>query len=1010
MGKDTDVDLEEFWAKTLKIHWGIEAKLSTLPGELDQNFLAQQKDGSKCILKIMRPECSDWLIKAQINVIDHLNNKDVELKVPKVWKSSVGTSFIREVDWSGNERLIWVQNYIPGKCYAEIKQKSTDISFDIGVTLGNIAQALSDYKDENLIRDFKWNLPGSLWIKKHISVIGDINRLKIVSKIIDDFEEILPKLYNLRQQTTHNDPNDYNILITGKKYQSLNVSGMIDFGDICVAPRICDLSIAAAYIVLENSKPEKMLAALVAGYNSVYPLTIEEVDLVWRLLRIRLAVSVVNSTLLASKNLDDAYITISQDPAWRFLENSNINEGLITARLRNICGMPVVEGADRIIDWIQNKSNEFSPLLGSQLASCEMKSLSVENTSVPQDPFELKSDEAKAIGFDFCGQANIWLGFYNEPRLIYTAPAFRMGPWKASNRRTVHIAIDVFADEGSKLFAPLDGEVFTAEYRDSQLDYGGVIILKHATPNKDEFFTLYGHLDPIFLNKLKVGDRVEKGQNFCQLGAPDVNGGWAPHVHFQLALTTDGMEADWPGVADPDDLNFWNAICPNPASLLNLKDIDCLYESGDKREVLDDRLKYFGGNLSVAYDDPILIARAWRHHIFDEWGRPYLDAYNNVPHVGHSHPKINEATFDQLKKVNSNTRYLHPLQSKFARKILSKLPSGLEVCYFVNSGSEANELALRLAQAHSGKKGIITPDEGYFGNTTGALSISAYKFKKPNGVGQADWVEIIEMPDDYRGSFKKDDPDRAVKFANLVDDAIERLNSKGVGLSGFIMETFPSVGGQIIPPQGYLEQVYSKIREHGGVCIADEVQTGLGRLGDYYFGFEFQKVNPDIVVLGKPLGNGHPLGAVITTREISESFNNGIEFFSTFGGSNLSCRIGTEVLNIVDEEKLQKNAKTVGDFLIFGFHELKKKFKFIGDVRGMGLFIGLEIIRNDGSEATELCAYIKNKMRENRILIGSDGPKDNIIKIRPPLTIELEDAQMLLTTLSEVLEGTLDWN
>jgi 4-aminobutyrate aminotransferase-like enzyme len=470
------------------------------------------------------------------------------------------------------------------------------------------------------------------------------------------------------------------------------------------------------------------------------------------------------------------------------------------------------------------------------------------------------------------------------------------------------------------------------------------------------------------------------------------------------------MEADWPGVADPDDLNFWNAICPNPASLLNLKDIDCLYESGDKREVLDDRLKYFGGNLSVAYDDPILIARAWRHHIFDEWGRPYLDAYNNVPHVGHSHPKINEAAFDQLKKVNSNTRYLHPLQSKFARKILSKLPSGLEVCYFVNSGSEANELALRLAQAHSGKKGIITPDEGYFGNTTGALSISAYKFKKPNGVGQADWVEIIEMPDDYRGSFKKDDPDRAVKFANLVDDAIERLNSKGVGLSGFIMETFPSVGGQIIPPQGYLEQVYSKIREHGGVCIADEVQTGLGRLGDYYFGFEFQKVNPDIVVLGKPLGNGHPLGAVITTREISESFNNGIEFFSTFGGSNLSCRIGTEVLNIVDEEKLQKNAKTVGDFLNFGFHELKKKFKFIGDVRGMGLFIGLEIIRNDGSEATELCAYIKNKMRENRILIGSDGPKDNIIKIRPPLTIELEDAQMLLTTLSEVLEGTLDWN
>ena len=1009
MDKGPNIDLENFWERILKIHWGIEADLSALPGELDLNFLAEDKNGAKCILKIMRNDCPDWLIKAQIEAIEHLNNKDPSLKVPKVLKSSQGASFIREEDYSGSERLIWLQTFIPGKCYAEIKQKSTSTSFDVGVSLGNMATALADYKNESLVRDFKWNLPGSLWIKKYFSVIENAARLKIISKIADDFEEILPKLSSLGQQTIHNDPNDYNILISGEKYQSLTVSGIIDFGDICVAPRVCDLSIAGAYIVLNNSEPEKMLAAFVSGYHSVYPLNTEEVDLVWRLLRMRLAVSVVNSTLLASKNPEDAYIIISQAPAWDFLENFSINEGLIKARLRNSCGMPVVEGADRIVDWIKKESNNFSPLFGTNLANLEIKSLSVENTSVPQNPFDLRNDEAKNIGFEIGDGASFWLGYYNEPRLIYTAPAFRLGPWKASNRRTVHIAIDVFADEGTELFAPLDGEVFTAEYRDNQLDYGGVIILKHITPSKDEFFTLYGHLDPVFLNNIKVGDKIAKGQKFCQLGASEVNGGWAPHVHFQLALTTDGMEADWPGVADPDDLRFWNAVCPNPAALLNLKNLDCLYQPSSKKEVMNDRLKHFGGNLSVSYNDPILVSRAWKHHIFDEWGRPYLDAYNNVPHVGHSHPRINQVALDQLNKVNSNTRYLHPLQSMFAKKISSKLPNDLEVCYFVNSGSEANELALRLARAHSGKKGIITPDEGYFGNTTGALSISAYKFKKPNGVGQADWVEIIEVPDDYRGSFKKNDPDRAIKFANLIDGAIEKLNTKGIGLSAFIMETFPSVGGQIIPPQGYLEQVYNKIRKQGGVCIADEVQTGLGRLGDYYFGFEFQNVKPDIVVLGKPLGNGHPIGAVITTQEISESFNNGIEFFSTFGGSNLSCRIGIEVLDIVDEEKFQQNAKTVGYFLISGFTELKKKFDFIGDVRGMGLFIGVEIIGSDGSEDSELCGYIKNKMRENRILIGSDGPKDNVIKIRPPLTIELEDAQMLLTILSEILEGTEDW-
>ena len=229
MAGGSDVDLEKFWAGALKLHWGIEAKLSALPGELDQNFLAQEKNGTKYILKIMRNNCPVWLIKAQVEAIEHLHNKDPLLKVPKVLKSSEATFFIPEADCSGNERLIWVQTYISGKCYAKIKQKTPDISFDVGVALGNMAKALADYKNQRLVRDFKWNLPGSLWIKKYFSVIQNTSRLKIISKIVDDFEEILPKLSSFNNQTVHNDPNDYNILISGKKYHSLNVSGIIDF-------------------------------------------------------------------------------------------------------------------------------------------------------------------------------------------------------------------------------------------------------------------------------------------------------------------------------------------------------------------------------------------------------------------------------------------------------------------------------------------------------------------------------------------------------------------------------------------------------------------------------------------------------------------------------------------------------------------------------------------------------------------------------------------------------------
>ena len=696
-------------------------------------------------------------------------------------------------------------------------------------------------------------------------------------------------------------------------------------------------------------------------------------------------------------------MTISQAPAWRFLEGHNLHSGLLSARLRAACGMPVVEGAERVMDWLHSERGNFAPLMGTDLKDAPMGSLSVENSTWPQNPFHMPLQEAARVGEEFEDGGKIWLGYYHEPRLIYTEPAFRKGPHKASNRRTVHLAVDAFAPAGTPMFAPLAGEVFVVENRTGHLDYGGVIILRHETPAGDPFYTLYGHLDPECCERLAQGDQIEKGAQFCRLGDASMNGGWAPHVHFQLALTTQGIEADWPGVGDPDEMYMWRAICPNPAALLNLPDEKCRYQPTNKDTIRKGRQDHFGDNLSLTYSDPVMLLRGWKHHLFDEWGRPYLDAYNNVPHVGHAHPRIQAVAADQLKRMNSNTRYLHPAQTAFADKILSKLPDHLEVCFFVNSGSEANELALRLARAHTGAKGMVTPDHGYHGNTTGVIDVSAYKFNAKGGIGKSNWVELVEVADDYRGSFQRDDADRAQKFADLVDPAIEALQERGQGVAGFIAETFPSVGGQIIPPRGYLPAVYKKIRAAGGICIADEVQTGLGRLGDYYFGFEHQGASPDIVVMGKPIGNGHPIGVLVTTRAIADSFAKGPEFFSTFGGSTLSCRMGKEVLDIVDDEDLQENARLMGADLIAGLKALEAKHSCVDDIRGMGLFLGVELINADGSEATQICAYVKNRMRDHRILIGSEGPKDNILKIRPPLTIDAEGVQMILTVLDSVL-------
>ncbi|MDG1425059.1 MAG: aminotransferase class III-fold pyridoxal phosphate-dependent enzyme, partial [Paracoccaceae bacterium] len=337
-------------------------------------------------------------------------------------------------------------------------------------------------------------------------------------------------------------------------------------------------------------------------------------------------------------------------------------------------------------------------------------------------------------------------------------------------------------------------------------------------------------------------------------------------------------------------------------------------------------------------------------------------------------------------------------------------PDNLSVCMFVNSGSEANELALRLARAHSGGKDTIVLDEAYHGNTTGAIDISPYKFNRKNGVGKPEWVEIIAFPDDYQGAFLRDDPLAGEKFAALTDAAIDNIRRRGGRLACFIAETFPSVGGQIIPPKGYLEAVYSRVRAEGGVCIADEVQTGLGRLGENYFAFEEQGVVPDIIVLGKPLGNGHPIGAVVTTPEIADSFDNGVEFFSTFGASTLSCRIGKEVLDIVDQENLSQNAKIVGNRLLNGMELLKDKYDVVGDVRGRGLFLGLELVKDKVSKmpASALTCFVIERMRSKHVLLGTEGPHENVLKIRPPLTIDSPAADFLLSQLDETLKEGIE--
>jgi len=417
-------------------------------------------------------------------------------------------------------------------------------------------------------------------------------------------------------------------------------------------------------------------------------------------------------------------------------------------------------------------------------------------------------------------------------------------------------------------------------------------------------------------------------------------------------------------------------------------------------EILAARRRFVGGNISIGYRRPLQVVRGAMQYLFDEAGRRYIDAYNNVPHVGHCHPRVVEAATGQLRALNTNTRYLDEHLARFAERLADTMPVPLRICYFVNSGSEANELALRIARAHTRQRNLIVLDAAYHGNTTTLIDISPYKFNGPGGNGKPPWVHVVPVPDLYRGDFRG-----AADYVDAVGQAIDELRAGGAGLCGFIAESCPSVGGQIMFPPGYLAAVYQQVRDAGGVCIADEVQTAYGRIGAHFYAFEHQGVVPDIVVLGKPIGNGFPLGAVVTTPEIAASFDNGMEFFSTFGGSTVSCAIGLAVLDVVRDERLQAHAREVGDHLLARLRSPPDRSALVGDVRGSGLFIGIELVRDRETlePAAAEASDVVNRLREEGILIGTDGPYHNVLKLRPPMPFTTDDADALASALDQAL-------
>jgi 4-aminobutyrate aminotransferase-like enzyme len=847
-----------------------------------------------------------------------------------------------------------------------------------------------------------------------------------VQKLVVYFEQhAAPYLTNLSRSIVYNDANDYNLLCEGNidlrffspttyRQQSQRIVGLIDFGDMVYSYTVGDLAVAIAYAILGKPDPLSAAALVIKGYHAVRPLPEEELRVLFGLITMRLCMSVCIALDQQASKPDNAYLGISQTPIRDTLPYlASVHPRFAEAVFREACGLVPFPASKVVTNWLASNREEIaSPLdLDLRAVPIAVLDLSVSSPLLSSDPDQNTEPQLTPrieAAIARTG-AQIGLGRYDEARYFCTSPAFATGISFNAEYRTVHLGIDLFVPPGTPVYAPLGGTVYAFADNNTPQDYGPVILLQHSGENHPTFYTLYGHLDRESLNGISLGQRIEKGERLAAIGESRTNGGWTPHLHFQIITNLLELETDFPGVARPGQRNVWLSLCPDPNLILGIPSKRYPPREPDKAETLATRRQRLGRNLSISYRKPLKIVRGWKQYLFDDEGRKYLDAYNNVAHVGHNHPRVVAAAQKQIGVLNTNTRYLHDNINRFAEKLTSLLPEPLRVCFFVNSGSEANELALRLARTFTGLRDIVVLDAAYHGNTTTLIDISPYKHNGPGGEGTPDWVHVAPIPDDYRGPYKREDPEAGAKYARQVWEILEKLKTRGRGLAGFIAESQPSVGGQIILPPGYLAYTYRYIREAGGVCIADEVQTGLGRIGTHFWGFESQGVSPDILVLGKPIGNGHPLGAVITTPEIADAFHNGMEFFSTFGGNPVSCAVGLEVLNVVLEENLQRHALQVGEHMLAGLQPFIDRYHLVGDVRGSGLFLGVELVRDRdtlepaGAEAS----YIADRMREHGILLGTDGPYHNVVKIRPPMPFDMGNADLLISTMDKIFRDEL---
>lgn len=945
-------------AELLSTHYGLAGSLKELGSHQDRNFLLDGGDGRRYVLKICHGDYATAELDAQHAALRHLGSQS-SVRVPGVMSALNGKDLL-SVDVGGHAVHVRLLEFIDGQSLAHVEHLSRHVMVGLAELCAQVDVALANFEHPGLERILQWDpRHASALIKHLLPVIDSAEKRACITEAAEQAHAyLLPLIAALPVQAIHMDITEYNVVWARDDHAMWQLQGLIDFGDLVRTWRIADLSVTCAALLHHAEGDPLYILPAIQAYHAINPLQPEELQALWPLIVARAAVLVLSSEQQASIEPDNAYIQANLASEWNIFDvATSVPIALMNAAILDAVGL--LEGQDDV--------QAYSPLL----PSLKGQAFTTVDLGVLSEHFDAGNWEQSGIDEQLLKETAHAHGLaasrYGEYRLSRTLPDSAREP------DTFALHVEVVIPHGTAVHAPFHGTLrHTAD---------GALMLVGAESN---------------LRVWGVRSDFDSGVEF---GSGDVIGQGGGSLIVQLCSEPDVSP---PLFCTPSRAAAWRSLCPSPQGLLGF---DCNAPAlEDAAHLLARRDASFARSQKHYYQAPPQIERGWRNHLIDMQGRSYLDMLNNVAVLGHGHPRMAQVAAKQWSLLNTNSRFHYAAIAEFSERLLKLAPEGMDRVFLVNSGTEANDLAIRLAWAYSGGRDVLSVLEAYHGWSVATDAISTSIADNPQALStRPDWVHPVVAPNTYRGQARG--ADSTPFYLQSVDAHLARLAEQGRQVAGFICEpVYGNAGGISLPP-GYLQQVYQKVRAQGGVCIADEVQVGYGRLGHYFWGFEEQGVVPDIITMAKGMGNGHPLGAVITRREIAEALEAEGYFFSSSGGSPVSCRIGMAVLDVMEEERLWENAQSVGGYFKERLLALIDKHPLVGAVHGSGFYLGLELVRNRETlePATEETTYLCDRLRELGIFMQPTGDYLNILKIKPPMVTTRRSVDFFVDHVSKVL-------